>query len=349
MQFRIVLLLTMAMAWAQPLFACAPAPHAGEQIDVVEESAVIVWEPATKTQHFIRRATFRGNARDFGFLVPTPSAPTLAAVDDEIFDTLQKKIEPPTVEQTRREFQWSLLGPLLWSYRLANKGESTTDAGVNVLETAKVAGYDAAVLDASDAGALRAWLETHGYATSPGLEQWLDVYVRQRWTITAFKIDKTQATADAQTQAVKMSFTTDRPFFPYREPVSQGTGGNTHRVLRVFFLGPERVHGTIGSAFWPGLLRWSGVLDSALRIQLSQVAGVDIPERLTAFIDIGSRSSVDDLFFTRAAVQSAFAPPPRIQERVEFVFIPLDVIAGVLLLGFIFYRRRRARQASFPQ
>ena len=330
------------MACARSLFACAPAPHAGEEIDVVEESAVIVWDPATSTQHFIRRATFRGSARDFGFLVPTPTAPALAAVDDGIFDTLQAKVEPPTIERTRREFRWTLLG----SFQLANRDEATTGAPVEVLDTAKIAGYEAAVLDATDAGALREWLETHGYATTPDLEQWLDVYIRRRWKITAFKIDKTQPAGDAQTQAVKMSFTTDRPFFPYREPASQRAGGNSMRVLRVFFLGPERVHGTIGTAFWPGLLRWSDVLDETLRAQIAKTVGVGIPARLTAFIDIGSRSGLDDLFFSKAAVQSTFALPPRVREEVEIVFIPLDVIAFVLLVALVFYWRRRARRAA---
>jgi hypothetical protein len=232
---------------------------------------------------------------------------------------------------------------------LANKDEAMTGAPVNVLQTAKVAGYEAAVLDATDAGALREWLETHGYATTPDLEEWLDVYIRQRWKITAFKIDKTQAGTDAQTQAVKMSFTTDRPFFPYREPASQRTGRDTMRVLRVFFLGPERVYGTVGTAFWPGLLRWSDVLDESLRAQLAKATGVAIPARLTAFIEIGSRSGTDDLFFSKAAVQSVFHLPPRIQENVEIVLIPLDVIAVVLLLGLVFYWRRRSRRASFPQ
>src|SRR5687768_13172030 len=167
MRKSIVLTLILAISGASHLFACAPAPHAGERIDVVEEAAVIVWDPATKTQHFIRRATFRGNARDFGFLVPTPTAPALAAVDDGIFDTLQAKIEPPTIERTRREIHWSLLG----IFRLADKGETATGASpVEVLATAKVAGYEAAVLDATDAGALREWLQTHDYAATPDLE-----------------------------------------------------------------------------------------------------------------------------------------------------------------------------------
>lgn len=346
MQHLVALLLIVAITCARPLFACAPAPHAGEQIDIVEESAVIVWDPTTKTQHFIRRATFRGSAHDFGFLVPTPTEPTLAAVDDGIFDTLQAKTDTPTIERTSREFRWTLLGTL----QLANKDEALTGVPVEVLQTAKIAGYEAAVLDATDATALREWLQTHGYATTPDLEEWLDAYIRQRWKLTAFKIDKTQPALDAQTQAVKMTFTTDAPFFPYREPASQRTGnGNTMRVLRVFFLSPERVRGTIGTAFWPGILRWTDVLDEPLRATITKATGVESPARLTAFIEIGSRSGVDDLFFTRSAVQSAFLPPPRIKENVQIVFIPLDVIAPVLVLAFVFYRRRRSRRASFTQ
>ena len=33
-------------------FPCAPAPHAGDEIAVVEESAVIVWDAAAKTEDF---------------------------------------------------------------------------------------------------------------------------------------------------------------------------------------------------------------------------------------------------------------------------------------------------------
>src|SRR5687768_6846630 len=169
MRKSIVLTLILAISGASPLFACAPAPHAGERIDVVEEAAVIVWDPATKTQHFIRRATFQGEARDFGFLVPTPAAPELAAVDDGIFDTLLDKTRRPTVERTRREIDWTFFGS-------TKEGAATTaGAPVEVVQTAKVAGYEAVVLDASDAKALVDWLRQHDYATTPELEAWLDV------------------------------------------------------------------------------------------------------------------------------------------------------------------------------
>ena len=332
MRKSIVLILILAISGASPLFACAPAPHAGERVDVVEEAAVIVWDPATKTQHFIRRATFQGNARDFGFLVPTPAAPQLAAVDDDIFETLQDKTRRPTVERTRREIDWSY-------FTQEKEGATMVTAGapVEVVQTAKVAGYEAVVLDASDAKALADWLRQHDYATTPELETWLEAYVRQRWMITAFKIDKAQSDT-ARTEAVRMSFTTERPFFPYREPPSP----NSNRVLRIFFLGPERVTGTIGTDFWAGIPEWSATIDDALRAQLAKTAGVAVPARLSSFIDIGSRSAIDDLFFSRAADQSPLIPEPRIIEHVNTVLVPLDLIAiiAVILLAGVFLFRR---------
>lgn len=334
---RAILLLAVVVA-AQPVFACAPAPRAGEEISTVEESAVIVWEPATKTQHFIRRATFRGTAKDFGFLVPTPTAPALAEVDDRIFDVLNTKTARKTVYKTSRAIDWT---PLLLYSRLKSEGNTAAGrAPVEVLDTKKIAGYEAAVLDATDAAALSRWLDEHGYATTPDLAEWLDAYVKQGWKITAFKIDKS-ADAMARTSAVKMSFQTERPFFPYREPASQRANAKYGdvRVLRIWFLGPERVKGVIGAnEFWPGVLMWSDRVDS--------VAGLTIPAntRLTALNDTSSiRPGTDDLFFTRDADQNPHIPPPYVDETVDRIPVPLDV-AGLLIvvvgLGMWRWKRR---------
>ena len=58
-----------------PLVACAPAPREGQIVEIADESAVIIWDSASQTEHFIRRASFKTEATDFGFLVPTPSQP----------------------------------------------------------------------------------------------------------------------------------------------------------------------------------------------------------------------------------------------------------------------------------
>ncbi len=67
---------------------CGGAYRPGERVDVADETALIVWDAKTRTQHFIRRATFLSTAYDFGFLVPTPNRPQLAESSDDLFADL---------------------------------------------------------------------------------------------------------------------------------------------------------------------------------------------------------------------------------------------------------------------
>ena len=327
--------------------ACAPAVPTGKRVAVIEEAAVIIWEPATKTEHFIRRATFRGEASDFGFLVPTPTVPQLAPAGDGTFDHLERKTSRQVVYKTEKEVDWTPL--ILFPWMILNKGEgvpaTTAAPPVQVLSTQKVGGYEAAILDATDAAALREWLGYHGYAATPDLEAWLDAYIAQRWIISAFKIDKEQNDI-ARTQAVRMSFTTERPFFPYREPASQREGATDSRLLSIWFVGPERVKGTIGTdGEWPAELDWSDTIRDL------EVGGVKVnPEfRLTRFADTSSpRPGTDDLFFSRADDQKTVVPEPYVYTQVETTHVPADVILAPVLIAFFFVRRarkRRARQA----
>ena len=113
---------------AKASFACAPAPYAGDEIAIVEESALIVWDPATGTEHFIRRATFHGKGRDFGFLVPTPSVPTLAEADDSIFSELTSWAQPEVRHVSSRRIDWTPL--LLMSRYKGQTGVAPVGAGV---------------------------------------------------------------------------------------------------------------------------------------------------------------------------------------------------------------------------
>jgi hypothetical protein len=338
--------LALLAAGGSAAFACAPAPHAGDVVAILEESAVIVWDPATKTEHFIRRATFRGKGHDFGFLVPTPTAPLLAEVDDGIFDKLEARTERETVYVTRRKIDWTPL--LLLGYAKREEGAvGLAEHPVEVLSTQKIAGYEAVVLAATDAAALRQWLSDHGYAATEDLTEWLDAYVRQQWKITAFKVDATQPAA--RTSAVKMSFTTERPFFPYREPASQrriASDPSMTRALRIWFVGPERVSGTIGASTpWPAELRRSDMLPDPWRADLARIAKLTLPAavRLTAFLDQATiRPGADDLFFTRAADQSTFVLPPYIVTTIDKTHVPLDLVfVALVVIGVVVWLYRR--------
>src|SRR4051794_11845205 len=41
------------------VLACCPAPPSGRPVVNADQTVVIVWDAATKTEHFIRRASFK--------------------------------------------------------------------------------------------------------------------------------------------------------------------------------------------------------------------------------------------------------------------------------------------------
>src|SRR5437016_5091513 len=96
--FPVLLAAAMCLTLPSEGDGCAAPHRPGDYVHVAEESAVIVWDAPAKVQHFIRRATFDTKAKDFGFLVPTPTQPALADVDDAVFSFLEEAISPRIVD-----------------------------------------------------------------------------------------------------------------------------------------------------------------------------------------------------------------------------------------------------------
>src|SRR3954466_2696232 len=80
--------------------ACAPVMFRGEKVAIASESALIIYDEATKTEHFIRKGAFETKVPYFGFLVPTPSVPTIAEVPDDVFDLLADWTKPKVITET---------------------------------------------------------------------------------------------------------------------------------------------------------------------------------------------------------------------------------------------------------
>ncbi len=322
LQRRVALLLAAAS------LACAPAPRMGETVHIAEESAIIIWDATAKTQHFIRRASFETKAKDFGFLVPTPTVPKLEEADDKAFGHLKYVTRPKIVY---REI------PRNAKSEAPKAAAATKSAPVKVVATAKVAGYDAVVLEASDAAALNRWLSEHGYASSPELIEWFKPYIEKKWRISAFKISQERPDSNrADAKAVRMSFETDTPFFPYREPASQRSESakGKQRMLRVFLLADTRFGGTVGAdGAWPGETVWSDRIEERDRGKLLEHA--KLPSSiaagamwLTEFEDRSSpRPGTDDVFFKTGADQTVIKRPDEVV-YVHKSFGKMPVAAG---------------------
>ncbi|MFL5338767.1 MAG: DUF2330 domain-containing protein [Gemmataceae bacterium] len=317
---------------AGPILACAVAPQHNKAVEIADESAIIIWNPATKTQHFIRRASFKSDSPDFGFLVPTPTKPELAEASDEAFSHLAKVTAPRIVTQKKPEESPGC------GCSSAAKQFAAVGNAVQVLEEKRVAGFDAAVLAADDAATLGKWLKDHDYEFSPALEQWVKPYLAKGWKITAFKIAKSGDLPTVATSAVRMTFTTDQPYFPYREPHGQAApaGAIGRRLLRVYFVGDHKEKGTLGeSKKWPGEVAWANRLSPDAAAELVKHAKLPagaLPESpwLTEFEDHSSpRPGTDDVYFAAAADERSVERPP----HVQYVSRPLPSAAMCCVLA----------------
>ena len=338
--------------------ACAPAPPEFQSVSIANEEAVILWEPDRQRQHFIRRADFDSTADDFGFLVPTPTQPTLTEATNSIFTKLAEITAPEIIyEYTPKSGGCSGCDfPLMGS---EDEGSvMPAEGSVRVLEETRVAGFDASILEADNVNVLSKWLNDHGYPFSSNLEAWVKPYVISNWKITAFKIAKDQSTnRRVFASAVRMSFQTEQPFFPYSEPLQPvNTSYYGNRLLRIYFLSQNRVEGELGltgqnnSQPWTaGVTAWSDWLntnDSAV------IQHLLLPEvrtsrlwRLTEFEDrsrqrIGINQPGDsDLFFSPSKSQIQQKRPP----ITHYVSQPEYDVTLVVLACYLFttmsYRR----------
>jgi hypothetical protein len=349
---------------------CGGVYHPGERVDVADETALIVYDEATKTQHFIRQATFVGSAYDFGFLVPTPTRPQLESADPDLFTELAKITEPKT--ETRFEIGVNI-GCGGGSPVITEKLNAELPRGVVVLEQKRVGDLDAAVLafrhnpgqqPEGAAEELLTWLNNHQYAVRPDLADWLVPYVRDRWVITAFKIagqptEKTRPTEGIalNASAVRMSFKTDRPFFPYREPADQRDerAKNVPRLLRVYVAAKQRMSGKFGtgSTAWVGKTVWANAVTELEHTSLLGKAKLPAETAaggwwLTEFEDRSSpRRGTEEVYFEPAADKSIVARAPRIVAGIHWwSFFATLAVVGVLIVGAIIYNRWQRKSAT---
>ena len=352
------LALLMLSCGLMPGIACAPAFRDGEFVNINEEAAVIVWDAKTHTEHFVRQAAFDTNAKDFGFLVPTPTPPTLAEASGKAFAAADELTQPKTQLEVLTGYIFTSLFAHHY-YPSSSEPASTQSADVEVLSTQRVAGYDATVLKADNVAALAAWLKKHGYATSPAASAWLAPYTARHWIITAFKISKGDPQSPQVSSAVvRMSFVTPRPYFPYREPSDQRLSSRRYepRTLRIYLLSQGRMEGTKGltgaANSWPAQTLWANPL-SSWPIRRGDLAGdlalteKQIPDGLwmTAFEDRSSpRPGTDDVYFQPSPSQSSIAPPPEVEvqdKRISIPVEPLLLVPAAALYGAVRLARRK--------
>jgi hypothetical protein len=314
-----------------------------------DQTVIIIWDAATKTQHFIRQASFKSDAEDFGFLVPTPSQPELAESGDETFPCIRRLTEPE---------RKTCPAPISLGCSSRNLAVSAPPT-VRVLEEKLVAGFNAKVLEADSPTALVTWLNGNGYHFSPEVQVWARPYVEAGWKFTALKVAKDaseEAKKTVAASALRLTFKTDRPLFPYREPDPTDAAtalGAKHRLLRIYFLAEARYQGELTKETpWTGQVAWAGKLrpnDRKRILELLKLPPSTGPAEwwLTEFEDDWPyRAAPADLYFSRAATQKAVKRDPVIEYAASLwpADVSLITLAAVMIVTPLLSRIRRGRR-----
>lgn len=205
---------------------------------LAEETAIIVWDASTKTQHFIRRAAFSGEAKDFGFILPTPTEPNrIEIANEEAFSVLE------WLHRTRGGFKGASGGP---------------PGGVEILQQKLVGDYQVTVLRAKDGRSITKWLQDNKHQSRPAMTPWLDHYAKQGYVFSAFKYQGQRG--PTPTRAVCVSFKTAKPFYPYKMPADTWESGH-HRRLDLFVVSTSRMVGKhVDGSKWPTVPAWTEAL-----------------------------------------------------------------------------------------
>jgi len=295
------------------------------------EQAVIIWDDACHIEHFIRQADIDTKSPVLAFLVPTPAPPEIADADPRIFDladaVAHAATNPNYVNYNPLEVVGAFLTPVSINWTEAFFGSRAAPVATRtpIVNQAHLGGYKATVLDAANGPAMQAWLLDHGFRMTAATAAWLRPYVAAKWSITAFQLTRKspESAAGLTTAAIRMSFPTDRPFYPYSEPARALPLGraNDERALSVALLSNEKVQGALAEGIaWPAEVQYAGSSDAGVAhaqpdgkrwdnrdwMKLVNLKGsVAHPRHLTYFRDLSNpRPGKTDLFFSSSKDQS---------------------------------------------
>jgi hypothetical protein len=165
--------------------ACSYFAALDRDVTQPSQRAFVTWDPVEKIESFTVQPVFKGNADDFGMVIPTPGRPKLKEAPREIFKdlALYTVLEPRPCTQPMKKY----------SKMSVQEGAAPMPkkSTVKVLEAGVVGTLDYKIVTAEKADDLYDWLKENKYSFS-GDEATLRFYIDKKWFFTVMKIDPKQ-------------------------------------------------------------------------------------------------------------------------------------------------------------
>ena len=202
----------------------------------------------------------------------------------------------------------------------ANAGE---DAGVSVVSREQVGPYDAAILQASDATALKAWLSTNGYDLTDAGAAALTPYVGGTYYFVALKLQQDKAVGDLRPIVLKM--TGSRPCIPIR--LTAIAAQPDMPIIAYVFAANRAVPSN-----------YQHVLINESKIDWL-TGGSNYPQVATAAVDeAGGHAFLTEFAGPTSSLKSSYSPLSASESwnsaQLAALSHPVDFLAGLLQQGF---------------
>lgn len=180
---------------------------------------------------------YSGNPSDFGWVLPVAPGATIELSNDAWFEALESatstKVTAPQLKCATNNSSSGCFGSSI-NAQSDFGGRATGDVdGVTVLHQASLGPFENVTLRASDSGALRAWLSSHGYAIQEDVDPIIDAYIEEKMDFIALRLNGNQPM-----QPVRVVTPSGEAVLPLRM-VKAGTGDSVPIVL--YAIGEKRL------------------------------------------------------------------------------------------------------------
>ncbi|MBD3236625.1 MAG: DUF2330 domain-containing protein [Candidatus Eisenbacteria bacterium] len=310
-------------------------PH-GSQVWEPGQAALILIDETAGTEDLFLEIEAHGEARDFGWIVPTPALPQVAEADEEILRACDRLTRPI---HRRRSNGFGCAGD---DERWASPADGA-DGEITIYDEQTIGILRTLVLGADDAELLADSLRVWGYLhaeneseVSPLLEE----YVARDWYFVATRVDSSVIEPgdgfwSARVTPLRLTFATDAPVYPLR--ISSISATQETR-LRLYVCARTRMRA-------PGTrAAYANRLDRAELANIREdypALGALLAEgryltKLVATLDPSEMTG--DLYLTAAASEEELRPIEYAAQRPGGELLLLAAAAGL----FVFRRRRKS-------
>jgi hypothetical protein len=185
---------------------CARIP-----VDQTGEKILFAADGRNVTAHV--EIAYKGEAKDFSWILPVPTPPKLEVGTDALFAALRQATQPSFQLELTNDGPCDIPRPRP-EERMRADVVPAPSGRVQVISQGVVGPYDTVVLQANQPGVLKDWLRKNKYVIPPKLDPLLDPYVAGKYSFVALKLTKDKAVGDIQ--PIVMNYKATKPGIPIR-------------------------------------------------------------------------------------------------------------------------------------